>query len=102
LKQEYSSWKGTAVQMGLEPRCRGIAIVRSRFQATTSEDSAGWKLACVLPNYKMWKLAMELYLSVITSCVLKWSINPISSPKTRRESHSYYVTILINKDPTSP
>jgi hypothetical protein len=29
---------------------------------------------------------MALYLSVITSCMLKWSINPISNPKPRRES----------------
>jgi hypothetical protein len=28
---------------GLEPRSKGIAIVRSRYQATTSEDTAGWR-----------------------------------------------------------
>jgi hypothetical protein len=37
------SWKGVAVQRGLEPGSRGIAIVRSRYQATTSEDTVGWR-----------------------------------------------------------
>jgi hypothetical protein len=40
---------------------------------------AGKYLACALVNCKVWKLAMALKLSVITSCVLKWSINPISN-----------------------
>jgi hypothetical protein len=37
------SWKGTAVARGLEHGSRGIEIVRSRCQATTSEDAAGWE-----------------------------------------------------------
>jgi hypothetical protein len=37
------SWKGAAVQRGLEPGSRGLAVIRSRYQATTSEDTAGWK-----------------------------------------------------------
>jgi hypothetical protein len=32
------SWKGAAVQRVLVPRSRIIAIVRSHYQATTSED----------------------------------------------------------------
>jgi hypothetical protein len=39
---------GAAIQKGLEPGSRGIAIVRSRYQATTGEDNAGWKSACAL------------------------------------------------------
>jgi hypothetical protein len=42
------SWKGATVQRGLEPRSRGLAIVRSRYQATTSEDTAGWKTVSVI------------------------------------------------------
>jgi hypothetical protein len=37
------NWKGAAVQRGLEPGRRGIAIVRSRYQATTSQDTVGWR-----------------------------------------------------------
>jgi hypothetical protein len=37
------SWKGAAVQRWLEPGSRGISTVRSRYQALTSEDTAGWK-----------------------------------------------------------
>jgi hypothetical protein len=36
-------WKGAATQAGLEPGSRGIAIVRSRHEATTTDDTAGWK-----------------------------------------------------------
>jgi hypothetical protein len=38
---------------------------------------AGKDLAKALVNSKVWKLAIALQLTVITSCVLKWSINPI-------------------------
>jgi hypothetical protein len=41
------SWKGAVIQRGLEHGSRRITI-RSRYRATTSEDSAGWKiLKCV-------------------------------------------------------
>jgi hypothetical protein len=30
------NWKGVAVQTGLDPGSRGTAIVRSRYQVTTS------------------------------------------------------------------
>jgi hypothetical protein len=36
-------WKGAAAHRGLEPESRGIAIVRSRYEATSSEDTVGWK-----------------------------------------------------------
>jgi hypothetical protein len=39
---------GAAVQRGLEPGSRGITIVRSRYQATTNEDIAGWKIFSAL------------------------------------------------------
>jgi hypothetical protein len=32
---------GAAVHTGLEPESRGIAIVRTRYQTTTNEDTAG-------------------------------------------------------------
>jgi hypothetical protein len=47
---------------------------------------AGKHLECALVICKMWRSAMMLQLIVIMSCVLKWSINPISDPKPRRES----------------
>jgi hypothetical protein len=31
------------MQVGLEHGSRGMAIVRSRYQATSSEDTEGWK-----------------------------------------------------------
>jgi hypothetical protein len=34
------SWKGAAVQRGLQPDNRGLAIVRSRDQATAGENIA--------------------------------------------------------------
>jgi hypothetical protein len=37
------TWKEAAIQRGLEPGSRGRAIVRSSYQATTSEETAGWK-----------------------------------------------------------
>jgi hypothetical protein len=36
-------WKVAAIQRRLDPRNRGIAIVRNRYQETSSEDTAGWK-----------------------------------------------------------
>jgi hypothetical protein len=44
VKEEQFSWKGDAVQRGLEPGSIGLTIARSRCQATTSEDTAGWKI----------------------------------------------------------
>jgi hypothetical protein len=35
-------WKGAAVHRELEPGSRGITIVRSRCQASNSEEAAGW------------------------------------------------------------
>jgi hypothetical protein len=37
------SWKGAAIQKGLGSGIRGVAFVRSRYEATTGEDTAGWK-----------------------------------------------------------
>jgi hypothetical protein len=41
---------------------RGIATVRSRYQATTTEDTAGWKRpgVCASDLLNVWKLAMAL------------------------------------------
>jgi hypothetical protein len=39
-----SNWRGAAVQRELEPRGKGITIVRSRYQETFSEATAGCRL----------------------------------------------------------
>jgi hypothetical protein len=36
--------RGAAVQRGLEPGSRRLAIVGSRYQVTTTEDTEGWKI----------------------------------------------------------
>jgi hypothetical protein len=41
--KKRGSWKGAAVQRGFEPESRELAIIRSRYQATISEETAGWK-----------------------------------------------------------
>jgi hypothetical protein len=40
--QESSGLNGAAIQRGLEHGSKGTAIVRSRYQATTSEDTSCW------------------------------------------------------------
>jgi hypothetical protein len=42
------SWKGASIQRGLEPGSRRIAIVRSRYQATSSEDTDDLKIFSVI------------------------------------------------------
>jgi hypothetical protein len=37
------SWKGAAIQSGLVHGRKELAIVRSRYQETSSEDIAGWR-----------------------------------------------------------
>jgi hypothetical protein len=39
--KEGRQLEGAAVQRGHEPGSRGLAILESRYQATTSEDTAG-------------------------------------------------------------
>jgi hypothetical protein len=46
----------------------------------------GKDLVCTVVICKVWKLAMVLQLSVVASCVLKWSLDSISNPKPRTES----------------
>jgi hypothetical protein len=46
-EKKRGSWNEDAVQIGLESRSRGIAIVKSRYQTSTSEDIAGWKTLSV-------------------------------------------------------
>jgi hypothetical protein len=48
--RKVGGWKGAATQIVLEPGSRGIAIARSRYQATTSEDTADWKSLSVYSN----------------------------------------------------
>jgi hypothetical protein len=37
------SWKGAAIQRKLEHEKKELAIVRSRYQETSSEDTSGWR-----------------------------------------------------------
>jgi hypothetical protein len=48
--KEDMVWKGVAIQRGLERGSREIDIVRSRYQATTNEDTAGWKRLSVFSS----------------------------------------------------
>jgi hypothetical protein len=56
--KKADSWKGAAVQRGVESGRRVIVIVRSRYQTKTLR--AGKDLACILVICKLWKLAMAL------------------------------------------
>jgi hypothetical protein len=47
LLQKWFSWEGAAVQRGLKPASRGTVIVRSCYQAYTSEHTAGRKILSV-------------------------------------------------------
>jgi hypothetical protein len=59
----------------LEQGSRGITIVRSRYQERSTEDTADGKRTYAGVICKVWKLAIVLYLFVVTTC--KYSINPI-------------------------
>lgn len=48
------TWNVAAVQRGLESKIRGLATVRSHFQATTIEDSAG--------KERVWSFCHDLYV----------------------------------------
>jgi hypothetical protein len=54
--------KGTTLQRGLEPRSRGVAVIRRHYQETSSEDTAGWKRLSMCASYllSVWKLVMAL------------------------------------------
>jgi hypothetical protein len=49
------------------------AVIRERLMKTQQTEN----LACAVAICKVWRSAMALYLSVVASRVLKWSINPI-------------------------
>jgi accessory gene regulator protein AgrB len=69
------------------------AVIRERL---VKSQQAGKYLAGAVVICEAWRLVMALQLLVVSSCVYKWSINPISNPKLRRQSHTYYVTILYS------
>jgi hypothetical protein len=54
LKQEHFNWKGVVVQRGLELGNRGLVIVRSRYQETSSEDTVGWKKFTAMHIARCW------------------------------------------------
>jgi hypothetical protein len=56
------SWKGAAIQRGLDPGSRGIIIVRNCYQETISGDCN--ISLCSLVICKEWRSAMALKLSV--------------------------------------
>jgi hypothetical protein len=75
LLLEAGSW-GTGIDR--EPRERGTSAVGSRYQPTASRDCNRLRtLVCV------WQWPVKCSHE---SCVYKWSINPISNRKPRRES----------------
>jgi hypothetical protein len=41
--KERGSWKGAAIQRGLDPGNRRISTVRSRYQGAVGESTADWK-----------------------------------------------------------
>jgi hypothetical protein len=51
-------------------------------------------LACAIEICKMWRSAMAQYISVFSSIVLKWPLNPISNPNPV-DIHSLNVTLLL-------
>jgi hypothetical protein len=60
------SWKGAAIQRGLEHRSRGIAIVGAIIrQLLVTTLQAGNDLACPLVICKVWRSAMALQLSIV-------------------------------------
>jgi hypothetical protein len=55
LPRKEFGWKGADLQRGLEHVSRGIAIIRSRYQETSSEDTESWKnLECAVAICKLW------------------------------------------------
>jgi hypothetical protein len=80
---------GAAVQEGLQPRIRGTAIVKSRYQATISEDTEGWKRHSVCSSeLQSVEISNGAVIMRNYQVVLQWSINPITNPKPRSESHT--------------
>jgi hypothetical protein len=87
LKKNRVSWMGAAVQTKLEHGSRQIAIVGAvTRQLLVKTLQNGKELGCALVICKVWRSAMALQLSVVTSRELRRSINPISNPKLHRES----------------
>jgi hypothetical protein len=66
------------------------AVTRERLKT----QQAGKYLECAVVICKVWRLAMVLHLSVVPSCVYKWSINPISDKITAAISTLLLVIIL--------
>jgi hypothetical protein len=56
------SWDAAAIQRGLGPGNRGLAIVESRYQTNTSEDTVSWKRLslCTSDLLSVRKLVMML------------------------------------------
>jgi hypothetical protein len=58
LEQESAVGREPPFREDLSPEA---AIIRSRYQVTTSEDTVGWKdLTCAVVICKMWKSALAL------------------------------------------
>jgi hypothetical protein len=82
---------GAIVQRGLQPGSGGIAIVRNRYLAITSEDTVGSKdLACDLRSVEMGDGAIincsyESCVKVVNKSNMQSQTTPIVAP--------YYMTI---------
>jgi hypothetical protein len=72
--------KKRQLEIGKEPGSRGIAIVISCYEATTSEDTTGWKILSVI--FQSADVVLVVQLFVVKTCIL--SINPTSNPNPRR------------------
>jgi hypothetical protein len=83
--KKLANWKGAAIQREFEQGSRGLAIVRSRFQAITSKDTAGWKKIRVI----FLKGGNNDSFTVTT---WKWSINPVINPNS---FYSHFIHVII-------
>jgi hypothetical protein len=62
VKWPRVSWKGAAIQRGLQPGGRGIAVVKSRYQETSSNRlrTLMYVCVCVTVICKVCRSAMAL------------------------------------------
>jgi hypothetical protein len=81
----YKIWMGAAVQRGLEPGSRGIAIVRSRYQATTSKDTASWKRLSVWPSDLQ---SVEINDGTIINCIYESRCKVVNKSNIQSKTRS--------------
>jgi hypothetical protein len=58
-----------------------MPAVRNRYQTTIGEDTADWEdLLPAVVNCRMCESLVALELLVVTSCVYKYSVDPVANP----------------------